>query len=134
MQRIRSGGLAGSSGTYAPPALRMPRTLTTRSTDRSRQTATRTSDETPYACRQWASWLALASSSPYVRRRSPSTIAVRYAVAAACDVTLSCSVRGVASPCLLDLGIDPQLFDPAYRDPVCPARLGRDRPCDVVLG
>ena len=45
----RSGGVAGSIGTYAPPAFNTPSSATTRSTDRSRHTATRTSGPTPRA-------------------------------------------------------------------------------------
>src|ERR1700746_3045897 len=47
MKERRSCGYAGSSGTYAPPALRMPSSPTTISSDRSTQTPTSTSGPTP---------------------------------------------------------------------------------------
>ena len=49
MKARRSCGYAGSKGTYAPPALRMPSNPMTISNERSRQMATGTSGPTPSA-------------------------------------------------------------------------------------
>ena len=49
MKSRRSFGYAGSKGTYAPPALRMPNNPMTISNERSKQRATSTSGPTPSA-------------------------------------------------------------------------------------
>ena len=51
MKRSRSAGYAGSSGTYAPPALSTPSRPTTISRLRSTQIATRSSGFTPSSSR-----------------------------------------------------------------------------------
>ena len=51
----RSLGYCGSSGTYAPPDLRMPSSAITASNDRCIQTPTLTSGATPKARRRCAS-------------------------------------------------------------------------------
>ncbi len=72
----RAGGNVGSTGTYAPPALRIAITATTASTERSRQTPTRTSGRTPRPARCRASRFALASSSAYDSRPSAHATAM----------------------------------------------------------
>ncbi|CAA9358990.1 MAG: hypothetical protein AVDCRST_MAG68-4250 [uncultured Gemmatimonadetes bacterium] len=63
MKRSRSAGYAGSSGTYAPPALSTASSATIISRPRSTQIATRASGPTPSARRWRASRLARAFSS-----------------------------------------------------------------------
>ena len=58
-----AGGTSGSSGRYAPPAVTMPSSATTISTDRSRHTATGTSRPTPRDLRNRASRFTRPASS-----------------------------------------------------------------------
>ena len=65
MYASRSAGYAGSSGTYAAPALRMPSCATTMSTARSTHSPTSAPRPIPRARSTRASRFAPASSSPY---------------------------------------------------------------------
>ncbi len=72
---MRSAGKSGSSGTYAPPALSVPKIATSRSADRSIQRPTRSPGATPSDLSLPATRLALRSSSSYVSRSSKATTA-----------------------------------------------------------
>ena len=52
---MRSSGNAGSIGTYAPPAFNIPKMAAIASAVRSIKTATGTSPETPFICKNRAS-------------------------------------------------------------------------------
>ena len=60
---IRAAGYSGSSGRYAPPAVTIPSSATTISTDRSMHTATGTSRPTPRDLRNRASRFTRPASS-----------------------------------------------------------------------
>ena len=59
---ILDSGKEGSMGRYAPPALRIPKTATTMSSERFTHNPTRTSGPTPRVRRWCANWFALLFS------------------------------------------------------------------------
>ena len=77
MNCTRSGGYAGSSGRYAPPAFKIPSTPTTRSSERSIRNPTRTSGPTPSDCNRHANPFARRSNSPKVNDSPSHTTATR---------------------------------------------------------
>ena len=103
MNASRSRGYAGSSDTYAPPALRIPRMPTIASGDRPRQMPTGTSGPTPRRRSLAASASARLLSSRYGSSTDPLCNATASGVAAAWASNNSCrqSVDSSAPPPVL---------------------------------
>lgn len=90
----RAAGYDGSSGTYAPPAFRIPTTPTTSSIERVRHRPTSWSGPTPRPCRCRASWFARTLSSANVSTSSRKITAGACGVCSATRATSS----GTLSP------------------------------------
>ena len=92
MKRSRSPGYAGSSGRYAPPAFRIPRSPTTISRDRSTHSPTSTSGPTPRFLKYLASRLARSFNWPYVSRLPSNSTATASGALSACSSKSPCTV------------------------------------------